>query len=117
MMGSSRFGLILTFAFSFRVVYFSIHRFEYGTFWPNLHQSDFDYIGSGRGEGFNFNLPLNKKGMTNGDYMAIFQQILLPVAVEVNFVFVLNFYCLLAYVISSISLLVPARVDYHISRL
>ncbi|XP_037919448.1 histone deacetylase 6 isoform X1 [Hermetia illucens] len=65
-----------------RVVYFSIHRFEYGTFWPNLHQSDFDYIGSGKGEGFNFNLPLNKKGMTNGDYMAIFQQILLPVAVE-----------------------------------
>lgn len=66
-----------------RVLYFSIHRYEHGTFWPNLRESDFDCIGEGKGLGYNFNLPLNKTGMTNADYLAIWQQILLPVAAEV----------------------------------
>ncbi|KAK2589243.1 hypothetical protein KPH14_002044 [Odynerus spinipes] len=65
-----------------RVVYFSIHRYENGTFWPNLEESDFHYIGEGLGEGYNFNIPLNKTGMTNADYIAIFQQVLLPMAYE-----------------------------------
>lgn len=65
-----------------RVLYFSIHRFEHGVFWPNLRESDFDYIGEDSGKGFNFNLPLNEPGMKNTDYLAIFQQILIPVAVE-----------------------------------
>lgn len=67
-----------------RVVYFSIHRFEHGTFWPNLRESDFDAIGEGAGEGRNINVPLNRVGMTNADYFAIFQQLLMPVAIEVN---------------------------------
>ncbi|KAH8247955.1 hypothetical protein KR038_010868 [Drosophila bunnanda] len=65
-----------------RVVYFSIHRFEYGSFWPHLKESDYHAIGSGPGTGYNFNVPLNAIGMTNGDYLAIFQQLLLPVALE-----------------------------------
>ncbi|KAH8420333.1 hypothetical protein KR009_009253, partial [Drosophila setifemur] len=65
-----------------RVVYFSIHRFEFGSFWPHLHESDYHAIGSGPGTGYNFNVPLNATGMTNGDYLAIFQQLLLPVALE-----------------------------------
>ncbi|XP_051155205.1 histone deacetylase 6 isoform X2 [Leptopilina boulardi] len=65
-----------------RVVYFSIHRYENGEFWPNLRESDYDYIGLGPGEGYNFNVPLNKTGMTNADYIAIFQQVLLPMAYE-----------------------------------
>ncbi|EZA54635.1 histone deacetylase 6 isoform X1 [Ooceraea biroi] len=65
-----------------RVVYFSIHRYEYGEFWPNLKESDFHYIGEDLGEGYNFNIPLNKTGMTNADYIAIFQQVLLPMAYE-----------------------------------
>ncbi|XP_039279130.1 histone deacetylase 6 [Nilaparvata lugens] len=65
-----------------RVLYFSIHRYEHGTFWPNLRESDFDYTGDGEGKGFNFNIPLNKIGMANADYLAIFQQVLLPVATE-----------------------------------
>lgn len=70
-----------------RVLYFSIHRFEHGTFWPNLRESDFDAIGEDAGKGKNINVPLNKIGMTNADYLAIFQQILMPVAIEVNFKF------------------------------
>uniref|UniRef100_A0A182FMG5 Uncharacterized protein n=1 Tax=Anopheles albimanus TaxID=7167 RepID=A0A182FMG5_ANOAL len=65
-----------------RVLYFSIHRYEHGTFWPNLRESDFDFIGSGKGEGFNFNVPLNAIGMENADYLAIWHQLLLPVATE-----------------------------------
>lgn len=65
-----------------RVVYFSIHRYEHGTFWPNLRQSDFQYIGAGAGTGYNFNVPLNKTGMTDGDYLAIWHQLLLPMALE-----------------------------------
>ncbi|XP_015110573.1 histone deacetylase 6 [Diachasma alloeum] len=65
-----------------RVVYFSIHRYENGSFWPNLRESDYHYVGAGAGVGHNFNVPLNKTGMTNGDYLAIFQQVLLPMAYE-----------------------------------
>lgn len=67
-----------------RVVYFSIHRYEHGTFYPKLRESDFDFIGDENGRGYNFNVPMNKPGMTNADYLAIWQQILLPVAAEVK---------------------------------
>lgn len=67
-----------------RVLFFSIHRFQNGSFWPFLRESDYDYVGEGPGLGFNFNVPLNEIGMKNEDYLAIFQQVLLPVAVEVS---------------------------------
>lgn len=41
-------------------------------------------MGEKEGVGYNFNVPLNKTGMTNGDYLAIFQQVLLPMAYEVS---------------------------------
>ncbi|XP_013183933.1 histone deacetylase 6 isoform X2 [Amyelois transitella] len=65
-----------------RVVYFSIHRYEHGSFWPNLRQSNYNYIGAGAGRGYNFNVPLNKTGMTDRDYLAIWHQLLLPMAFE-----------------------------------
>ena len=36
------------------------HRYDYGKIWPNLRESDFDFVGSGRGLGYNCNIPLNK---------------------------------------------------------
>jgi len=75
---------IPTYLFIFhRVLYFSIHRYENGQFWPNLRESDWDYTGNGDGQGFNINVPLNATGMKDTDYLAIFHQILLPVASEV----------------------------------
>ncbi|KAL3852489.1 hypothetical protein ACJMK2_016120 [Sinanodonta woodiana] len=65
-----------------RVLYFSIHRYEYGSFWPNLRESDYDYTGDGEGKGYNINVPLNKTGMRDCDYLAILQQVLMPVAYE-----------------------------------
>ncbi|KAM6982513.1 histone deacetylase 6 isoform 2-T6 [Tautogolabrus adspersus] len=64
------------------VLYFSVHRYEGGAFWPNLPESDSHSVGGGRAEGRNINLPWNKTGMTDADYIAAFQQLLLPVAHE-----------------------------------
>ncbi|XP_029011882.1 histone deacetylase 6 isoform X2 [Betta splendens] len=64
------------------VLYFSVHRYEFASFWPHLTESDSQSIGSGRAEGRNINLPWNKTRMTDADYMAAFQQLLLPVAYE-----------------------------------
>lgn len=64
------------------VLYFSVHRYEDGSFWPHLKESVSSSVGSGAGQGYNINLPLNKTGMEDGDYVAVFQQVLLPVAYE-----------------------------------
>lgn len=42
------------------VLYFSWHRYEHQSFWPNLRESDFDSVGSGKGAGFNVNVPWNQ---------------------------------------------------------
>lgn len=43
-----------------RVLYFSMHRYENGEFWPHLPESNWDHIGDGEGKGYNINIPWNK---------------------------------------------------------
>ncbi|XP_069048819.1 polyamine deacetylase HDAC10 isoform X1 [Lepisosteus oculatus] len=64
------------------VLYFSWHRYEHQKFWPNLSESDYDTVGTGKGAGFNINLPWNKVGMENADYLSVFFHVLLPIAYE-----------------------------------
>uniref|UniRef100_A0A674HHN7 Histone deacetylase 10 n=1 Tax=Taeniopygia guttata TaxID=59729 RepID=A0A674HHN7_TAEGU len=64
------------------VLYFSWHRYEHQEFWPSLRESDYDAVGLGKGKGFNVNLPWNKVGMGNSDYLAAFFHVLLPMAFE-----------------------------------
>ncbi|XP_062975530.1 histone deacetylase 6 isoform X2 [Elgaria multicarinata webbii] len=64
------------------VLYFSIHRYEGGSFWPHLPESDSHAMGRGRGEGYNINVPWNQVGMRDADYLSAFLHILLPVALE-----------------------------------
>ncbi|XP_039426896.1 polyamine deacetylase HDAC10 isoform X3 [Corvus cornix cornix] len=64
------------------VLYFSWHRYEHQEFWPSLKESDYDAVGLGKGKGFNINLPWNKVGMRNSDYLAAFFHVLLPMAFE-----------------------------------
>nr|XP_009684713.1 PREDICTED: histone deacetylase 10 [Struthio camelus australis] len=64
------------------VLYFSWHRYEHQEFWPSLKKSDYDAVGLGRGKGSNINLPWNKVGMGNSDYLAAFFHVLLPMAFE-----------------------------------
>nr|XP_037286423.1 histone deacetylase 6-like [Rhipicephalus microplus] len=65
-----------------RVLYFSVHRYEHGKFWPEMRESDFPYVGRGAGVGYNINVPLNQVGLGDADYLAIWHQLLLPVAYE-----------------------------------
>ncbi|NWV27456.1 HDA10 deacetylase, partial [Origma solitaria] len=64
------------------VMYFSWHRYEHQEFWPSLKESNYDVVGLGKGKGFNINLPWNKTGMGNSDYLAVFFHVLLPMAFE-----------------------------------
>lgn len=64
------------------VLYFSWHRYEHGSFWPFLPESDADAVGQGLGQGFTVNLPWNQVGMGNADYLAAFLHVLLPLAFE-----------------------------------
>ncbi|XP_031420827.1 polyamine deacetylase HDAC10 isoform X2 [Clupea harengus] len=66
------------------VLYFSWHRYEHQKFWPNLQESDYGNVGKGKGAGFNINVPWNKVGMNNSDYLSVFFHVLLPVAYEFN---------------------------------
>ncbi len=43
-----------------------------------------DATGTGPGQGFSVNVPWLTGGMGNGDYMAAFQHVLLPIAYEFN---------------------------------
>ncbi|XP_041652369.1 polyamine deacetylase HDAC10 isoform X2 [Cheilinus undulatus] len=64
------------------VLYFSWHRYEHQKFWPNLRDSDYDNVGKEKGAGFNINVPWNKVGMENSDYLSVFCHLFLPVAYE-----------------------------------
>uniref|UniRef100_A0A8C7I292 Histone deacetylase 10 n=1 Tax=Oncorhynchus kisutch TaxID=8019 RepID=A0A8C7I292_ONCKI len=64
------------------VLYFSWHRYEHQGFWPNLRESDYDSVGKEKGSGFNINVPWNKVGMENSDYLSVFFHVLLPIAYE-----------------------------------
>ena len=60
-------------------------RYEHGLFFPHLRESNFDYIGGSEDQpscGKNFNVPLNKFGLGDEDYLSIFHQILMPVTHE-----------------------------------
>ena len=58
-----------------KVMYVSIHRYEYGFWWPNLPESDFDNIGDGPGKGYNINIPLNVTGNTDTEYLHAWHQV------------------------------------------
>ncbi|KAI1893009.1 hypothetical protein AGOR_G00139390 [Albula goreensis] len=75
-------GIQYTFQEDPSVLYFSMHRFEGGAFFPHLQESDSSAVGTGQGEGYNINLPWNQIGMKDADYVCAFQQLLLPVAYE-----------------------------------
>uniref|UniRef100_A0A8C0L6C2 Protein deacetylase HDAC6 n=1 Tax=Canis lupus dingo TaxID=286419 RepID=A0A8C0L6C2_CANLU len=64
------------------VLYFSIHRYEQGRFWPHLKASNWSTIGFGQGQGYTINVPWNQVGMRDADYIAAFLRLLLPVALE-----------------------------------
>lgn len=65
-----------------RVLYISVHRYDHGNFFPKSTDANFSEVGSGPGKGFNVNIPWNKKGMADMEYMLAFQSIILPIAYD-----------------------------------
>lgn len=69
-----------------RVLYISLHRYNNARFFPSSTDADYDKVGTGKGTGFNVNIPWNKSGggLTDGDYVAAFHQVVLPIAYQFN---------------------------------
>lgn len=60
----------------------SIHRYDYGHFFPRSEDANYDVVGEGSGTGFNVNIPWNAKGMGDMEYIAAFQRVIMPIAYE-----------------------------------
>ncbi|XP_058754604.1 histone deacetylase 5-like [Vicia villosa] len=67
-----------------RVLFFSVHRHEFGSFYPANDDGFYDKIGEGAGAGYNINVPWENGGCGDADYFAAWDHILLPVAKEFN---------------------------------
>mmetsp|Transcript_105275 Transcript_105275/g.164143 ORF Transcript_105275/g.164143 Transcript_105275/m.164143 type:complete len:539 (-) Transcript_105275:129-1745(-) len=69
------------------VMYFSIHRYDNGTFFPCSKDAAPEVIGRGAGQGYNVNVAWNiswkdYRGMGDNEYLSAFQCVLLPIALE-----------------------------------
>ncbi|RPB22571.1 hypothetical protein L211DRAFT_330458 [Terfezia boudieri ATCC MYA-4762] len=64
------------------VLYISIHRYSNGTFYPPGTAGNVDKCGEGVGEGKNVNIPWSVGAMGDGDYIYVFQRIVMPIAME-----------------------------------
>lgn len=70
------------------VLYISIHVYQNGSFYPgqppNPHDPDggLEQCGTGPGRGMNINIGWHDQGMGDGEYMAAFQKIVMPIAHE-----------------------------------
>lgn len=64
------------------VLYISLHRYDYANFFPKSEDANYTAVGTGRGEGFNVNIPWNRRAMGNAEYVMAFQQAVLPIAYE-----------------------------------
>jgi histone deacetylase 6 len=69
------------------VLYFSVHRYDDGDFFPHSKDAAPQVVGCGTGRGFNVNVAWNipwkdKIGMGDDEYLAAWQCLLLPIARE-----------------------------------
>ncbi|KAI1803811.1 histone deacetylase [Daldinia bambusicola] len=70
------------------VLYISLHVYENGNFYPGkpdndmIPDGDIDKVGEGPGKGKNVNIGWPSQGMGDGEYLAAFQKIVMPIARE-----------------------------------
>ncbi|XP_059641300.1 histone deacetylase 5-like [Cornus florida] len=67
-----------------RVLFFSVHRHEFGSFYPATDDGSHIMIGEGAGAGYNINVPWENSWCGDADYFAVWDHILIPVAKEFN---------------------------------
>ncbi|CAI9281499.1 unnamed protein product [Lactuca saligna] len=75
-------GTQKTFYKDSQVLFFSVHRDEYGTFYPCGDDGSYAMKGEGKGEGYNINVPWENGKCGDADYIAAWNHILIPVARE-----------------------------------
>lgn len=63
-----------------RVLFFSVHRHEFGSFYPGNDDGFYTMIGEGPGTGYNINVPWEHARCGDADYLAVWDHILIPVA-------------------------------------
>ncbi|XP_072996159.1 histone deacetylase 5-like [Typha latifolia] len=62
-----------------RVLYFSVHRFDSGSFYPAGGDGSHHMIGEGPGQGYNINVPWEHAQYGDVDYIAVWDHVLIPV--------------------------------------
>ncbi|KAK9669127.1 hypothetical protein RND81_13G111200 [Saponaria officinalis] len=67
-----------------RVLFFSVHRHDFGCFYPGTDDGSHTMIGEGPGEGYNINVPWEHGRCGDPDYFAVWDYVLTPVAKEFN---------------------------------
>lgn len=67
-----------------RVLFFSVHRHEFGSFYPATDDGSYFMIGEGPGSGYNINVPWENGRCGDADYLAAWDHILIPVVKEFN---------------------------------
>ncbi|XP_051136605.1 histone deacetylase 5 isoform X2 [Andrographis paniculata] len=67
-----------------RVLFFSVHRHDFGTFYPTGDNGSYIMIGEGPGVGYNINVPWENGRCGDVDYLAVWDHILIPIAKEFN---------------------------------
>ncbi|KAI2617403.1 putative histone deacetylase A [Hypoxylon sp. NC1633] len=72
------------------ILYISLHVYDNGNFYPGkpdnpmIPDGDIDKVGDGLGQGKNVNIAWPSQGMGDGEYLAAFQKIVMPIAREFN---------------------------------
>ena len=65
------------------VLYFSVHRYHNGNYFPFLDgKGGPGMVGEGKGAGFNVNVGWNQKHMGDEEYYAVWERVLMPIARE-----------------------------------
>ncbi|RVW32862.1 Histone deacetylase 5 [Vitis vinifera] len=67
-----------------RVLFFSVHRHEFGSFYPANDEGFYAMTGEGPGAGYNINVPWENGRCGDADYLAVWDHILIPVAKDFN---------------------------------
>ncbi|KAF5730197.1 histone deacetylase 5 [Tripterygium wilfordii] len=65
-----------------RVLFFSVHRHEFGNFYPCNDDGAYTNVGEGPGAGYNVNVPWENGRCGDADYLAVWDHILVPIAKE-----------------------------------
>ncbi|XP_016489204.2 histone deacetylase 5 isoform X2 [Nicotiana tabacum] len=65
-----------------RVLFFSVHRHDFGSFYPGGEDGSHVMTGEGPGAGYNINVPWENGRCGDADYLAVWDHVLIPVAKE-----------------------------------